>query len=152
MFDFKYPDADFDLMKVGDDELFFALRGEVANVIKMIPGLENVEIGDLVLDQENVSRRRSYGKDMNMYPYIVLPIMVKDDLVWQEFYLILNSFEAGLLKREREPKMIFGKGLTKTFAEFMVSRFPGSNYIEKRSNYFNMAKTIDRIREGELFR
>ena len=90
MFDFKYPDADFDLMTVGDDELFFALRGEVANVIKMIPGLENVEIGDLVLDQENVSRRRSYGKDMNMYPYIVLPIMVKDELVWQEFYLILN--------------------------------------------------------------
>ena len=152
MFNVKYPDADFDLMQVSDEELFYALRGEMFNIIKNLQVSEDIEIDDMLLDKDNATRRKAYGKDYNIYPLIVLPIRVKGYLEWKEYDLILNSFEVCLMEHKMNANIVSSKNLTRVFHEFMASRFPDSSYFEKRNNYFRTVQAIRKIEDGEVFK
>ena len=148
---FKMPDYEFDLMTVSDAELFYALKGELVNTIKKLTGLEDIESEQIAFDEQFATRRKAYGKDYNLYPLIVLPFRVKDYLEWQEFDVILNPFEVAVLRHKMDAEIIVDKNLTRVFSEFMAARFSESNYREKRKSYFQVAKSIKRIEEGELF-
>ena len=148
---FKMPDEDFDLMMVGYAELFYALKGEIVNVVKNLPGFHHIGSEDIAFNERFARRRKAYAKDYNLYPCIVLPFMVKDYFERREFSVILNPFEVAVLRHKMNAEIIVDKNLTRVFNEFMAARFPESNYREKMKSYFQVAKTIKRIEEGELF-
>lgn len=148
---FKMPDEDFDLTTVGYAELFYALKGEILKVVKHLPEFHHIGSEDIAFNERFARRRKAYGKDYNLYPCIVLPFMVKDYLEWREFSVIINPFEVSLLKHKMEAQILVDENLTRVFSEFMAARFPESDYKSKRTQYFQVAKTIKKIEDGELF-
>ena len=92
MIELKLPDEKFDLMNVLDSEIFVALKNEVVNVIKTFNGFESIQLEDVVLDEQFSSRRKCFGKDKNLYPNIVLSLIVKNKGYFDEFDLFIDSF------------------------------------------------------------
>ena len=148
---YKMPDDDFDLRTVSDEELFNAIKYDIINAIKTFKGYENTT-GELVkLNTKYTTRRDAFGKDKDLYHNIILSIGVKAHLTYDSFNLFINPFEIKIAPDKYDPQIVENENLTNSFLKFMIKKFPQSNYIDKREEYFTKAKTFQKIEEDLLF-
>ena len=151
MIDLKKPDEKFDLRNVTNDELFNAVKKEVVDLIKTFKGYENIESGDVKLNEKYCNRREAYGLDKQLYPHITLDIGAKSYLTYDGFNLFVDTFGIKLAKQQLNAKAIEDENLTNAFIKFMLLRFPNSNYTSKREEYFKTAQTRRKIENDLLF-
>lgn len=88
---------------------------------------------------------------MYIYPHIILSIAVKSYLENKYFDLFINPFEVKFAPHQFDPQMIEDDKLTKKFIEFMMIRFPYSDYMQKITKYFEAEKIFKRVDENCLF-
>lgn len=151
MINTKMPDAEFDLRKVEDEEIFGAVKDDVVNVIRSFKGRENIESKDVRLNTKYTNRREVLSGDSNMYPNIILNVEAKSYLNYDGFNLFINPFSIKIAEDKYDPKMIEDENLTKSFIKFMLLRFPNSDYSEKREEYFRKVELMQKMREQMLF-
>lgn len=151
MIDIKLPDANFDLRNVSDEEIYEALKGEILSVIKSYNGFENVTSEDLKLLTKYTRRRDDFGADKNLYHNIVLDVGVKVYLGVDSFNLFINPFSIKIAKQEYGAETYEDKDLTKAFVKFMLKKFPTSDYVSKRKDYFKNAEMLKKFREEMLY-
>ncbi|MBQ7352042.1 MAG: hypothetical protein IJW59_04220 [Clostridia bacterium] len=151
MIKYKMPDAGFDLRTVSDEELFNVLKEPIAEVIKTFKGYENTTSEFVKLNTKYTTRRDAFGRDKDLYHNIILSIGVKSHLTYDSFNLFINPFEIKIALDKYDPQIVENENLTNSFLNFMINKFPQSNYIDKRKEYFKKAKTFQQIEEDLLF-
>lgn len=152
MIDFEYQDKDFSLMTVSDKELFDSLKKDIVGTIRTMKGFDKIKEDDVQLDVGVENRRLAYGKDKNLYPNIVMSLLVKTaPFNINEIDLFLDPFTIKLALHQYDPKMVESEELTKAFVKFMTERFPDSAYGEKRKKYFENAEMMERVASKMMF-
>ena len=151
MIDIKKPDQDFDIMTIPDMELFLALKPAIVSTIKTINHFEDIQDQDVKLSNSEPNRRQAFGADRNLYPHIILDIAVKSYLSYEHFDLFLDTFSIKLAQHKYNPQMIENDNLTSSYINLLTSKFPNSDYLNKRSEYFKKAEIRKRIDEELLF-
>ena len=79
-----------------------------------------------------------------------LDVCVKEMTSSSENLKFIDTFNIKLAPHKFDPQMIEDANLTNAFIKFMITRFPKSNYLEKREEYFKKAKINQRIRDELL--
>ena len=151
MIAYKMPDDDFDLRTVSDEDLFNAIKNDIINVIKTFKGYENTTSELVKLNTKYTTRRDAFGKDNDLYHHIVLSITVNAYLTYDSFNLFINPFEIKIAPDKYDPQIVEDENLTTSFLKFMIKKFPKSNYIEKRKEYFKKTKTFHKVEDDLLF-
>lgn len=149
MIDIKLPDEKFNLRKVSDVELFNAVKTELVEVLRSLKGYEQITSNDVKLNDKYTSVRERLGKDGNLYPFIVLDIGAKAYFTYDNFSLFVDPFSISFAPYNREIKEY--PELTKSFVNFMVRKFPESNYLAARKKYFRKAQIRKKVEDDLLF-
>lgn len=152
MIDAKRTDDKFNLRTVEDEEIFSAIKNDVVNVIKTFKGYENIESKDVSLNTEYTDRHDFFADDYNLYPKITLDVSVKSDLTYDSFNIFIDPFNIKVAPRKHDPQLVEDKKLTNAFIKFMLLKFPGANYTEKREEYLIKSQNSKKVRDDLLFR
>lgn len=133
----------FNLDAVAYEEMF---EGMKENLALALSEFENAEIKaeDLILGLRNCFKRSSFGEDKNLYTKIKLDIYAKKV---DSYMIIFNPFEIYMAKYDGSEKRFTSSALDETLTNFMVERFPDSQYLEKRKKYFKDAELIKKVDE-----
>lgn len=146
----KKPDAEFDLTTISDMEIFEGIKKGIVKTLNTLKGYEKIQNKDVQLNADYYNRRMAFGEDKNLYPHIVMDLSVKNGSYYDSFDLFIDTFNIKLAPHKFDPQMIENANLTNAFIKFMITRFPKSNYLEKREEYFKKAKINQRIRDELL--
>ena len=152
MIDAKRTDEKFNLRNVKDEEIFSAIKNDVVNVIKTFKGYENIESKDVSLNTEYTDRHDFFADDYNLYPKITLDVSVKSDLTYDSFNIFIDPFNIKVAPRKYNPQLVEDQKLTNAFIKFMLLKFPGANYTEKREEYLIKSQNSKKVRDDLLFR
>ena len=143
-------DKDFKLDSLSYMEIFSALRTDLEIAIANFEKSEVVKV-DLILHR--CSTRSRYGKDKNLYPYIMLEVeaLFKNGKIVKDYSFGLNPFEVEMLVRVYGGfKSFVSDGLTFALVNFINEKFPKSDYNKKLIKYFKDAEICKKADENIL--
>ena len=144
-------DKDFKLDSLSYMEIFSALRTDLEIAIANFEKTEVVKV-DLILHR--CSTRSRYGKDKNLYPYIMLEVeaLFKNGKIVKDYSFGLNPFEVEMLVNVcGRIKLVRNEALTFALVCFMDNKFLNCDYKEKQKKYLKNSEIACKTEERLLF-
>ena len=141
-------DKNFKIDSLSYEEIFESLKHGIEKAICDYAKVE--KLTGLTYEDEDSVVMMKYGKDKDMYPSVIFMVSAYSDawLYESTYYCILNPYEVELHKAcNGEMKVITCKELTQSLVEMMNTKFPNSDYKEKRKKYFKDAELIKKVDE-----
>jgi len=153
MFDIKRNDESFNLDKVSNEELFEGLKSDVVNAIKEITRFENLTDSNIKLCPENCFRTHASAEDGNLYPKISLATTIKipNELGVINLIFVISPFDIKLLLCDFGLKVIVSKKLDDVVSDFIKTKFPNSDYDEKKQKYLKLVEISNKIYNNMIF-
>ena len=130
-------DKNFKLDSLSFEEIYEGIKPAVEKEIKKLEK-GNFKNGMVDLNLNRCSFRMAYGKDKDLYPRIQIDLKSK-------YIVVITTYEIKMLIVEREVSEHQSEELDEALVCLMNKKFPESDYIEKRKNYFENADLVRRI-------
>ena len=126
-------DKDFKLESLSYEEIFNCFKG-VVNKIKKEHHDGAFKFCPVELRKDRCEFVMAYGADKDLYP--------KLNIDMYNYILVLTTFEVKLLEIENGVNEIKSEELDCVLTKMMCEKFPQTNYLEKREEYFANAEII----------
>lgn len=136
LIDYRY-DKNFNLEEVSFIELFEGLKSGIAAAVSAYEKKDICE-ETIRLDVGGCIRALTYGEDGQLYPKLVLSLEGSYSVMLTPFKIQMIVYDYSL-KNFRSPE------LTNSLVDFMCSRFPESDYLEKREEYKIKSKLANSV-------
>lgn len=153
MIEIKRFDENFNLDTVTDEELLEGLKDGIVNSLRIYKGFENIDETNISLDNKTTFRTTHYGRDGNLYPNITLGAKAKisTEFFPASFQLLIMPFDIKMLITTPNLTTVKPVELLTAFNEFMLNKFPNSDYADKKQKYDEMAALRDRVYNRMVF-
>lgn len=140
----KKRDARFDMENLTCSELFEGLKFGMIDAINNFKFFEGTTADDISL-MENSEKRRTNGKDNEIYPGFNLYVKIENEKLSKpaSVWFNVDPFEIRLIVAHpggittSQPEE-----LTKAFVDFMNTKFPDGKYEKARKKYFKDVKNM----------
>lgn len=146
MYNFQRNDEKFNLDNVEFVEIFNYLRPAIVTSLKTqkeFGGDKNIFV---FLEDLYSFREPCYGEDYNIYPKLSLSskVIISGNNQPVNFQVVVKPFDVELLLCKGYTKHIRTDELTGALTAFITTKFPESDYLEKKAEYQKMSDLYKR--------
>lgn len=142
MFNIKRNDEKFNLDTVTNEEIFNGLKPAIVSTLKTqkkFSGAQNIYV---FLEYLHSFRENTYGEDWTLYPKISLAskVIITGEYQPADVQVLVNPFDVELLICDGKITSVKSEELSNALENFITTRFPDSDYQEKKAEYQKMAE------------
>ena len=149
----KRNDEQFNLDNVSNEELFEGLKSGIIEAIRDVKYLENITESEIRLLDDSF-RKSICGADGNLYPSILLSTrsIPKDyPIMATNVNFLVTPFDCKMILLRDGLYNSNPECLSVALEKFMMTRFPESDYLEKKDEFIRKTNIRNKIYDSMVF-
>lgn len=142
MYNFQRNDEKFNLDNVTNEEIFNGLKPAIVTTLKTQKKFSGAQSIFVFLEDLHSYRENSYGEDWNLYPKISLgsKVIITGEYQPVDVQVLVKPFDVELLICDGKITSVKSEELSNALTRFITTKFPNSDYQEKKAEYQKMAE------------